>query len=306
MRSFLDGSQIPGLTSGPGFCSIMTDRSVITEIESMKTISLTHGNIAYLEQGQGRPLVLLHANPGDHQDFAAIMPVLAENFRVIAPDWPGYGQSPAPQPPQAASAFLYAAILQEFMVTLDLSGVILLGNSVGGFAAVRAALDMPERVAGLVLVSPGGFTPHTAVTRLFCWLQGSEWVIRRSVVWFAKQYLRRRTTVTAAMLQRAAAEQQTATAVAVNAAIWRSFTEPAHDLREAARHIQAPTLVVSGRHDPVIPAHKDGKIAAAAIPQARQIVLGTGHAPFAEDPEAFLTAVQPFWQLFGEMHEPTV
>jgi pimeloyl-ACP methyl ester carboxylesterase len=84
-------------------------------------------------------------------------------------------------------------------------------------------------------------------------------------------------------------------ALRVNAAVWRSFLEPRHDLRQAASALRVPTLVVSGKHDPVIPATRDGLNAARAIPGARQVVLDSGHAPFAEVPEAFLAAVLPFW-----------
>jgi pimeloyl-ACP methyl ester carboxylesterase len=272
----------------------------------MKTVELSDNLIAYRESGQGRPLLLLHANPGDHRDFEAIVPALAERYRVIAVDWPGYGQSPAPQPPQSASAFLYAELLQAFIQALQLEDVLLMGNSVGGFAAVQTALAMPDKVAGLVLVSPGGFTPHNAVTRLFCRIQGSEWVTRVSVVGFAKLYLRGKTAVTQAILHRAATEHRQPDAVAVNAAIWRSFTDPAHDLRQRAAEVLCPTLVVSGKYDLVIPANKDGKIAADTIPQARQVILATGHEPFAENPQAFLTAVLPFLHQLEPTHEPAI
>jgi pimeloyl-ACP methyl ester carboxylesterase len=189
---------------------------------------------------------------------------------------------------------LFARLLQEALDALALPAALLIGNSVGGYAAARLAIDRPERVRGLVLVSPGGFTPHNFISRLFCRIKGSEWVTAHSNRAFAALYLRRRTPVVRDMLERAAGEQRRADAVAVNAAVWRSFIEPEHDLRQRAATIQAPTLVVSGRLDPVIPAGKDGRIAAASIPGARQVVLETGHAPFAEDPQAFLAAVEPF------------
>lgn len=48
--------------------------------------------------GEGPPLLLLHANPGDHRDYDAVIPALAARFRVIALDWPGYGASMPPSP----------------------------------------------------------------------------------------------------------------------------------------------------------------------------------------------------------------
>jgi pimeloyl-ACP methyl ester carboxylesterase len=75
--------------------------------------------------------------------------------------------------------------------------------------------------------------------------------------------------------------------------LWRSLSGPEHDLRADAGGITAPTLLVWGVHDPVVPPRL-GRRAAAAIPGARLIVLDAGHVPFADRPEAFLAAVLPF------------
>lgn len=259
------------------------------------TLKINQQEIAYLDEGNGSPLILMHANPGDHQDFEAIIPALTQQFRVLAIDWPGFGKSPAPNPPQSASAFMYADLLQAFIEKLDLSNVILIGNSVGGFAATRAAIDIPEQISGLILVSSGGFTENNLLTRTFSNLQGSEWITKHTVKAFAQWYLHKDTAVTRAMLTRCTTTQKTETAVAVNAAVWRSFLRPDHDLRQEASAIQCPTLVINGKHDPVIAANKDGKAAATSIPNAKQIVLETGHAPFAEEPARFLDVINQFF-----------
>jgi pimeloyl-ACP methyl ester carboxylesterase len=147
-------------------------------------------------------------------------------------------------------------------------------------------------VRGLVLVSPGGFTPHNFISRSFCRLQGSGFSIPPR--YFAAMYLRHRSPTAKEMLARAAGEQAQPQKLVVNRAIWRSFIDPQHDLRETATAIRAPTLLVFGKYDPVIPAKKDGRIAARAIPGSRLLVPSSGHAPFAEIPDEFLAEVQPF------------
>jgi pimeloyl-ACP methyl ester carboxylesterase len=257
--------------------------------------ALVHGRpLAWRDEGNGPTVLCLHANPGDSRDFDAIAPVLARRFRVIRPDWPGYGSSTAPVPPESAGALHFFDTLREFIETLKLRDVVLIGNSVGGNAAVRYALHAPANVRGLVLVSPGGFTRHNPVTRLFCRLQGNVTVNRRLAPMFTRSYLALRTPCTRAMIERAGSEQSSDAARRVNAAVWRSFLDPQHNLLDPARAVRAPTLVASGARDPVIPANKDGRHAAAAIPGARQVVFACGHAPFAELPEAFLAEVLPF------------
>ena len=82
--------------------------------------------------------------------------------------------------------------------------------------------------------------------------------------------------------------------VAVDAAVWRSFTGPDGDASAEARSIRCPTLVVWGRHDPVLPSKIDGARARALIGGARYAELDTGHVPFVEDPTGFLEVVMPF------------
>lgn len=258
----------------------------------MPTVNLPCGAVHYAEFGQGVPLILLHANPGDSLDFEAVIPELAQRYRVLALDWPGYGLSAVPDQLGMVSARYFCNVLREFLKAMALPPALFVGNSPGGTAAARLAMESPESVRGLVLVSPGGFTPHNFITRAFCRLQSSRFAF--SPRFFAGCYLKRRTPTVKAMLERAATSQATAARIALNRAVWRSFTEPEHDLRHSAHSIKAPTLLLFGKHDPVIPAKKDGTVAAQSIRGAPLVVMSSGHAPFAEIPEAFLAETLPF------------
>lgn len=258
----------------------------------MPTIALSTGEVHYLEQGHGEPLLLLHANPGDSRDFEAVMPELARHFRVLVLDWPAYGQSALPAQAGSCDALFFYRVLREFVEALALPPLHLIGNSLGGNAAARLALEAPDLVKRLVLVSPGGFTAHNLVTRAFCKLQGSRASLPPRL--WAAMYLRRRTATTRAMLARAATDQSASFRLAVNRAVWRSFADPSHDLRGRAGRIQAPTLLMFGEQDPAIPAHKDGQQAKRWMPSALGVTMPCGHAPFAEMPERFLAEVLPF------------
>lgn len=263
----------------------------------MPSLMLSTGAVHYRELGQGIPLLLLHANPGDSRDFDAVFATLARRNRVIALDWPGYGESAMPPDPATATVLDYYATLREFIAALALPPAFLVGNSIGGNVAARLAVESPERVRGLVLVAPGGFTPHNLLTRAFCRFQGSR--LSLSPRRFAGLYLKRRTPVVEAMLQRAGGLQSEPARIALNRAMWRSFAQPENDLREASRGIGVPALLLFGQEDPAIPARRDGRVAAQCMPSARSVVLPCGHASFAEVPELFLAEVQPFLAACG-------
>lgn len=251
--------------------------------------------LAYRVEGAGPDLILLHANPGDSQDFDPIVPALARHYRVWRLDWPGYGGSPAPAQPDALQIVDLIEALDRFIQEQSLSRVCLLGNSVGGNVAVRWCLAHPQRVAALVLISSGGFTQVNAITKAFCRLQGSPAIRALQGGALTRLYLRRRNPAVQAMIQRAAGPQNQGPSRAVAAAIWRQFNRPDHDLRQQVAALACPVLVTGGEHDPVIPA-ADSRRAAALIPDAQLAIYDCGHAPFAECPEAFLNDLLPFLQ----------
>jgi pimeloyl-ACP methyl ester carboxylesterase len=258
----------------------------------MPFVNLSTGSLYYIEQGQGFPIVLLHANPDDSQDFEAVIPALAQNYRVLAIDWLGYGLSAIPPHPETANVQIYDQVLREFLRALALPPAYFIANSIGGNVAARLAIEAPERVRGLVLVAPGGFTSYNLLTRAFSWLQGSRFSL--PPYFFARMYLKHYTATVQAMLQRASTVQTVAERIALNRAMWRSFSNPKNDLRQIAQKIKAPTLLIFGKYDPIISANKDGQVAAQCIFAARQVVLPCGHVSFAEMPETFLEVVQPF------------
>jgi pimeloyl-ACP methyl ester carboxylesterase len=259
----------------------------------MPTIRTSEGPIAYERRGSGPAVVLLHGNAHDRHDYDAVLPALAREFTVFAVDWPGCGESPAPAVPRASTAAGLAALLPEIVERLGAAPAMLIGNSVGGFSAARLALTHPALVRALVLVDSGGFTAHNPVSRLFCRVKGTELVSRLVAERFPRFYLRRRTPTVLAMLARSRAHKRNPVGLAIDAAIWRSFIAPEHDLRARAADIRVPTLLVWGRYDPVLPL-RDAEAARRALPRAGFLVLDTGHVPFAEDPDGFLATVLPF------------
>lgn len=120
------------------------------------------GDIAVAESGSGPALVMLHGGgPGSSGlgNYHQNLPALASRFRVILPDQPGFGGSYRPTEEDLDARSITEITVDALFQTLDELGVQtfhLLGNSLGGAAAIGMAQARPDRVTGLVLMAPGG------------------------------------------------------------------------------------------------------------------------------------------------------
>ncbi|HEY7709445.1 MAG TPA: alpha/beta fold hydrolase, partial [Candidatus Entotheonella sp.] len=106
--------------------------------------------IRYREAGQGEPLVCLHGAGGLRLSPAHVL--LAQQYRVIAFEVPGFGQSPANERSQSMAEL--AQTLAQAIANLGLERFNLMGNSFGGALALWLAIQYPEHVQALVLVAP--------------------------------------------------------------------------------------------------------------------------------------------------------
>lgn len=247
--------------------------------------------IAVHVSGQGPGVVLLHANGGDHRDFAEVIPTLSRRRTVYAVDWPGHGES---NPTLDASAIAFAELLPSILDELGGGSFGLIGNSVGGFAALRTAITRPELVSRLVLVNPGGFTPRTPFALVTCKIMGSGPVAPIAMRQLPRLYLRRSSGAVTAVKERASEASRSPEAVGTFASMWRSFGDPKHDARRDLGALTVPTLLIWGTRDPVLPWLIDGRRAAKAIPGATVATLPCGHQAFLEMPTEFLDVVDSF------------
>jgi 4,5:9,10-diseco-3-hydroxy-5,9,17-trioxoandrosta-1(10),2-diene-4-oate hydrolase len=251
--------------------------------------------LAYDEVGTGLPVVCLHAIGHGASDFRALGRRLGMRSRVIAPDWPGHGRSDDDDVPP--SALRYADVLGAFLDALGLERVVLVGNSIGGAAAIAYAASHPERVLGLVVENPGGLDPRDRLAR-----QAVAAMVRffaagaRGARWFPAAYRAYYRLV----LQRSAASVQRRRITAAgreHAALlrdaWRSFGEPAADRRDDLHRIECPTLVAWATRDRIVQLRR----ALPALSRLRRTELlrfPAGHAAHLETPEAFGDALERF------------
>jgi pimeloyl-ACP methyl ester carboxylesterase len=256
----------------------------------MPMLDTPTGPVFYDEQGaaDGAPIVLLPSGGHDHHDYDELRARLdPARHRTVALDWPGHGASPAPTAP--ASATLFADVAQRLVEEVAAGtgggdGAVVVGNSVGGFSAARLAIRRPDLVAGLVLIDSGGFAPRPPHVRAFCALMARPAFLRAIYPAFSRSYMRSRTDADRRARATAIATTRRDPGRRVVARVWGSFAGPEHDLRADAPSIVAPTLVLHGRRDPVIPI-KIARATAALIPGARLVAFDAGHQPHTSDPD---------------------
>lgn len=125
-------------------------------------VTTTLGEITVTEAGDGPVLVMLHGGgPGASglSNYHQNLPALIRRFRVLLPDQPGFGGSYRPTEADLDARSITQITVDALTQALDSLGIErfhLLGNSLGGAAAIALAQSQPDRVAGLVLMAPGG------------------------------------------------------------------------------------------------------------------------------------------------------
>lgn len=244
-------------------------------------------SLAGEEAGKGIPVVLLHGLTGTRRYVVMGSRTLERSgHRVIAYDGRGHGRSsPAPAP----EAYGYDDLSADLLAVLDAAGMqraVLVGASMGAHTALRAALDAPARVAGLVLATPG-FDPATAADpeRLARWDALAKGLREGGVEGFAAAYgepalpERWRETARRVLRQRLSAHEHPGAVADALSAVPRS--RPFGTLADLGR-VEAPAVVVGSRDD-VDPEHplELARRYEAALPGARLRVEAAGESPLA-------------------------
>jgi pimeloyl-ACP methyl ester carboxylesterase/mannose-6-phosphate isomerase-like protein (cupin superfamily) len=240
--------------------------------------------VAYSDRGTGRTYLLLHggAGPQSVTDFADRL-AAAGPTRVIVPVHPGFSGTPRPDGLSsiAGLARLYTALLEA----MDLTGVTVVGNSIGGWIAAEMALAGSARITAAVLIDAVGIeVPGHPIADFFS-------LTLDQVAELSYQDpgpFRVDPTAMSAEQQAAMADNRAALAVYGGTAM----ADPG--LRGRLGQMSVPTLVLWGDSDRIVdPGY--GRAYADAIPGAEfRILAATGHVPQIETPGQLLGAIQGF------------
>lgn len=231
--------------------------------------------VPYEVVGEGKPVIMVHGLGGSSRCWARTLPALASRYRVFLVDLPGFGRLRRLH--RRFTLDTAASWLKEWLRAANVGRAHLIGHSMGAFISAQLAAATPGLVDRLVLVSAAGIPTDRSLGDCIRRLPAG-WRHRTPGTW--------RLVLIDALLTRPSVVMRTARALL------------AQDLRATLGEIRAPTLVVWGTDDPMMPV----ECAAAfrsGIPGARALLLPrAGHLPMITRPDEFNRALEAF--LAGE------
>jgi pimeloyl-ACP methyl ester carboxylesterase len=254
---------------------------------------------AYRMMGSGPTLLLLHGLGCDSSTWASVMPTLAENYTVIAPDLLGHGASDKPNADYSLGG--YANGMRDLLTILGVDKVTVVGHSLGGGIAMQFAYQYPERTERVCLVSTGGLGVEvTPLIRLLT-VPGSGPFIGATTYWPIRPIVSgglRALSKLGLPLTRDFGEVS---------AIYENLADP--DMRRAVQRVTShvlnwrgqyitmtdraylarlmPMMVIWGKQDTVIPVSHVATARSYAKNAEIHVLKKSGHFPHKDHPDVF-------------------
>lgn len=271
----------------------------------LEHVSIHGHEVGYRMAGEGPTLLLVHGMAGSSRTWREVMPALARDHRVLAPDLLGHGESAKPLGDYSLGAF--ASGLRDLLAVLGIDAVTVVGQSLGGGVAMQLAYQHPELVQRLVLVGSGGLGREVSWLLRILTLPGAEYLMP---VLFPRFVADRGDDLNRALHDFGLRAPHIGE-------MWRAYSSLAgtENRRAFLRTLKAvidpggqsvsasdrlylaaamPTLIVWGDQDPVIPvAHAVS--AHEAMPGSHlELFEGVGHFPHVEEPARFVEVIRDF------------
>ncbi|HME71231.1 MAG TPA: alpha/beta fold hydrolase [Myxococcota bacterium] len=268
---------------------------------------MIHGHaVGYRMAGCGPVILLIHGMAGSSRTWLEVMPLLARDYTVIAPDLLGHGESAKPISDYSLGA--YASGLRDLLVgALGIESATLVGQSLGGGIAMQLAYQHPELCERLVLVGSGGLGREVSPVLRAMALPGAEYLMPVLFPRFARRVGER---VIAFFRDRGVRAPHIAEVWSAYASLTetpnrhafvrtvRAVIDPGGQTVSARDRLYlaeaVPTLIVWGDRDDIIPvAHAHA--AHELLPRSRlEIFEGAGHFLHVEQPLRFADLLRDF------------
>ena len=263
----------------------------------MPAIAVNGLDIAYLDQGSGEVVFMVHGFGGHKNVWDLQLPALISRYRVISIDMRGHGDSAKPQGDEHYSPALVASDVLAIMDSLGIGRVRFVGLSMGTLVGQFLYHSAPERVTTLVLVGalaafPAkgplvGFPdserqgPHMGIAEEITSLGMEEFLNRYAKYWFSPSF-------DPALVRKYTAESYK---IAAHSAIAYSRASFDVDIRDRLSEIHVPTAIIDGEEDGRTPV-EEGELMNRRIPNCwLKVINGAGHMCNVEKPEEFNEAL---------------
>jgi pimeloyl-ACP methyl ester carboxylesterase len=280
----------------------------------LKSVEIDGIRVNYVDVGSGddeEPAVLVHGLGGQWQNWLENIPRLALDRRVVAMDLPGFGLTPEPADEKITIPG-YGRCVNALCEKLGLETVELVGNSMGGFVAAEVAIQFPERVNRLVLVSAAGISSaETLAAPILTFGRVATAIATNSAARYRSLAARAVTRHFSLLL--VARHPRLLKADLAYEGFFKGAGKPGfddalrasldYDFRDRLPEVRVPTLIVWGEKDSIIPV-RDADEFERLIEDSRKLVMkDTGHIPMAERPQAFNDVLVEFLAESGAAKE---
>jgi pimeloyl-ACP methyl ester carboxylesterase len=295
------------MPTAPPVISSAALSSGVTAVEPTVHYRIIHGyRRAFVDVGSGPVLLLIHGIGDSSNVWRDLIPDLARDYRVIAPDLLGHGRSAMPRADYAVAA--YANGMRDLLSVLDVERATIVGHSLGGGVAMQFAYQYPERCERIVLVCTGGVCREVNVLLRIAAALEPSLVLSLLAIPGAKQLgqsiarlLQRYDTAIGCDAQELLRVFETLPDVEARHAFFRTLRGVIDFDGQVITMLDRcylgrglPTLIVWGARDVIIPL-EHGKIANDALPGSRlEVFENSGHFPHRRERERFLALLREF------------
>jgi pimeloyl-ACP methyl ester carboxylesterase len=274
-------------------------------VPDLERVQIHGHNVWFRREGKGPALLLLHGIAGSSKTWSGVMPLLAPDYTVIAPDLIGHGRSDKPLGDYSLGA--QASVLRDLLTMLGIERVTVVGQSFGGGVAMQFSYQYPDHCDRLVLVSSGGLGREVSLILRVLTLPGVEYTFPVLFPSIARDWGNGLLKLLhkAGFRNARAVEMWRAYASLVESENRRAFSRTLRGVIDpGGQSVTAmdrlylaawmPTLIIWGDRDNIIPV-SHAFAAHDAIPGSRlEILKGAGHFPHAEEPVRFVEILSEF------------
>jgi pimeloyl-ACP methyl ester carboxylesterase len=271
----------------------------------LEYVSIHGHDVAFRRAGQGPAVLLIHGIAGSSRTWDEVLPLLARDHTVIAPDLVGHGASA--KPPGDYSLGAHASALRDLLSVLGIERVTVVGQSFGGGVAMQFSYQFPENCDRLVLVGSGGLGREVSWVLRMLTLPGLEYALPVLFPTFVRdlgndliRLLHRAGFRNARAVEswRAYASLTESENRMAFVRTLRSVVDPGGQSVNAMDRIylaaRMPALIVWGDQDNIIPVSHAHAAHEAMAGSRLEIMEGTGHFCHVEDPRRFVEILSDF------------